>query len=350
MLRVVNRQSHAGALPQLYQRPFHSFHPGRLSLLVTVIIILGLLFPFVALPKSPELAQSQPQEKWNSYTLREAVQSVAQNNTVIVCAVSQPYLPFLNNWLISIQRHGRQHGVLVIAEDYATLYTVNERWPGHAVLVPPAPALQHAHRFGSQGFFNFTSRRPRHLLQILELGYSVLYNDVDMVWLKDPFPYFKGNYDIYFTDDMATVKPHDHPHALPAPGKNGRTYICSCMLFIRPTPGGKRILKKWIKEVKAQPWSPKVKTNDQPAFNWALNKTASKVNLYVLPQQAFPSGGLYFKNETWRNETQEKHVIIHNNYITGFEKKIHRFHEFKLWFVDDNDLNSTLQKLGLNKK
>jgi rhamnogalacturonan II specific xylosyltransferase len=40
-----------------------------------------------------------------------------------------------------------------------------------------------------QGFFNFTSRRPRHLLQILELEYSVMYNNVDMVWLADPFPF-----------------------------------------------------------------------------------------------------------------------------------------------------------------
>lgn len=56
-----------------------------------------------------------------------------------------------------------------------------------------------------QGFFNFTLRRPRYLLEILELGYSVLYNDVDMVWLEDPFPYFKGNHDVYFTDDMTLV-------------------------------------------------------------------------------------------------------------------------------------------------
>lgn len=56
-----------------------------------------------------------------------------------------------------------------------------------------------------QGFFNFTSRRPRHLLQILELGYNVMYNDVDMVWLKDPFPYLQGEHDVYFTDDMTAV-------------------------------------------------------------------------------------------------------------------------------------------------
>lgn len=39
--------------------------------------------------------------------------------------------------------------MLVIAEDYATLYKVNERWPGHAVLVPPALEAAAAHKFGS---------------------------------------------------------------------------------------------------------------------------------------------------------------------------------------------------------
>lgn len=42
-------------------------------------------------------------------------------------------------------------------------------------------------------------------MNILELGYNVMYNDVDMVWLKDPFPYLEGNHDIYFMDDVAAV-------------------------------------------------------------------------------------------------------------------------------------------------
>ncbi|MBA0560032.1 hypothetical protein Golob_016958 [Gossypium lobatum] len=125
--------------------------------------------------------------KWRDYSMAEAASFVTKNGTIIVCAVSQPYLPFLNNWLISITRQKHQEKVLVIAEDYATLYKINEKWPGHA------------------GFFNFTSRRPRHLLQILELGYSVMYNDVDMVWFGDPFCYLEGNHDVYFSDDMAAV-------------------------------------------------------------------------------------------------------------------------------------------------
>ncbi|KAL3517233.1 hypothetical protein ACH5RR_024135 [Cinchona calisaya] len=48
-----------------------------------------------------------------------------------------------------------------------------------------------------------------------------MYNDVDMVWLADPFPYLQGEHDVYFTDDMAAVKPLNYSHDLPPPGKMG---------------------------------------------------------------------------------------------------------------------------------
>nr|XP_043620683.1 UDP-D-xylose:L-fucose alpha-1,3-D-xylosyltransferase MGP4-like [Erigeron canadensis] len=353
----------------LYQRPQHKpytslynrsspnsklytftslFNRTTVLLLLTLIIILGVFSPWIGERSLFSVTSTRDlfESKWRSYTLPEAVSFVANNGTtVIVCAVSQPYLPFLNNWLISIVRQKHHQKVLVIAEDYSTLFTVNAKWPGHAVLIPPAPDFQLAHKFGSQGFFNFTSRRPRHLLQILELGYSVMYNDVDMVWLADPFPYLKGKHDVYFMDDMAAVKPLDHPNVLPPPGKKGRTYICSCMIYMHPTPGAKLVMQKWIEELQAQPWSKAKKANDQPAFNWALNKTAGEVDLYLLPQAAFPTGGLYFKNQTWVEETKGKHVIIHNNYIVGFEKKIKRFHDYNLWLVDDHASESPLGKL-----
>ncbi|PNX80429.1 UDP-galactose:fucoside alpha-3-galactosyltransferase [Trifolium pratense] len=44
----------------------------------------------------------------------------------------------------------RQDMVLVIAEDYPSLYKVNELWPGHAVLIPPVLDVEAAHKFGSQ--------------------------------------------------------------------------------------------------------------------------------------------------------------------------------------------------------
>ncbi|GAB2271773.1 UDP-D-xylose:L-fucose alpha-1,3-D-xylosyltransferase mgp4 [Dionaea muscipula] len=266
-----------------YQRSSFLFNRTNLLILISLLILLGFFHPYLRgfsgslFSSNAHLSESPSQ--WRDYTLKEAVSFVGRNGSVvIVAAVSEPYLPFLNNWLISIVRQKHQDKVLVIAEDYATLHKVNERWPGHAVLIPPAPDSQSAHKFGSQGFFNFTSRRPRHLLQILELGYTVMYNDVDMVWLADPFPYLQGNHDVYFTDDMAVVKPLNHPHDLPPPGKKGRTYICSCMIFLHPTAGAKLVMNKWIEELAAQPWSKAKKSNDQPAFNWALNRTAGQVS------------------------------------------------------------------------
>ncbi|KAL9663130.1 hypothetical protein QQ045_027969 [Rhodiola kirilowii] len=320
-----------------------SFSRIGVLFLLSLLVILGVLLPLMGISNGVFVVKRP--SKWADYTLEQAVPFVAKDGTVIVCAVSLPYLPFLNNWLISISRQKHQDKVLVIAEDYATLDKVNDKWPGHAVLVPPAPDAHMAHKFGSQGFFNFTSRRPRHLLRVLELGYNVMYNDVDMVWLADPFPYMVGNHDVYFTDDMTPVKPLNHSHGLPPPGKKGRPYICSCMIFMRPTAGAKLVLNKWIEEMQEQPWSKEKKANDQPAFNWALMKTAEQADLYLLPQVAFPTGGLYFRNKTWVKETKGKHVIIHNNYILGFEKKIKRFKDYGLWLVDDHAEESPLGRL-----
>ncbi|KAL2343603.1 hypothetical protein Fmac_004888 [Flemingia macrophylla] len=322
--------------------------PTALLALLSVVVVVGVFCPWLGngvFSFSSSSSSAPPASKWTGYTLQQALSFVAANSSVIVCIVSQPYLPFLNNWLISIAMHHRHHMVLVIAEDYASLHRVNQLWPGHAVLIPPVLDADAAHKFGSQGFFNFTARRPSHLLKILELGYSVMYNDVDMVWLADPFPYLEGNHDVYFTDDMTAIKPLNHSHDLPPPGKKGRPYICSCMIFLRPTDGAKLILKKWIEELQMQPWSKTMKSNDQPAFNWALMKNAKEADLYLLPQPAFPTGGLYFKNKTWVTETKGMHVIIHNNYIVGFEKKIKRFRDYGLWLVDDHAQESPLGRL-----
>ncbi|KAG0564646.1 hypothetical protein KC19_8G127900 [Ceratodon purpureus] len=331
-----------------------------LLFILVVVLSLGVLVPIVSrsrsdlnavrtsqtVPRLPHTANLHLGTNWRRYSLPQAAQAVASDGVLIVCTVSQPYLEFLNNWLISLARQNRHQAALIIAEDYATLDFVNTRWPGHAVLIPPALHEESNLRFGSQGFFNLTSRRPQYLLEILELGYSVLYNDVDMVWLADPFSYFKNKRDVYITDDMAMIKPEDHSHALPPPGKNGRTYICSCMLYLRPTEGAKLLMRAWIKELQERQWSPSHKTNDQPAFNWALNKTAGQVDVYLLPQVAFPSGGLYFKNETWRQETANKHVIVHNNYVVGSEKKLKRFRNHNLWFVEVDAGLSPLSEKG----
>ena len=64
----------------------------------------------------------------------------------------------------------------------------------------------------------------------------------------------------------------------------------------------------------------------------------------MLPQTAFR--GLYFKNPDWVRETKGKQVLIHNNYIVGFDKKIKRFKEYGLWLVHDHASESPLGRIS----
>nr|AAO44061.1 At1g56550 [Arabidopsis thaliana] len=166
-------------MAQQSQRPISNRHISLLNrnglillLLLALFVILGVFLPLTksslfmfpnttssSLSPSSSLSVSD----WRDYSLAQAVKFVAKNETVIVCAVSYPFLPFLNNWLISISRQKHQEKVLVIAEDYATLYKVNEKWPGHAVLIPPALDPQSAHKFGSQVQREFSPFRIRSL-------------------------------------------------------------------------------------------------------------------------------------------------------------------------------------------
>lgn len=77
-----------------------------------------------------------------------------------------------------------------------------------------------------------------------------------------------------------------------------------------------------------------------------MSEISFQVDVYLLPQKAFPTGGLYFKNKTWVKETKGMHVIIHNNYIIGFEKKTKRFRDYGLWLVDDHSSESPIGKLS----
>ena len=132
------------------KRPISIFSPTALLVLLCLVMVVGVFSPWVGMPQGIFSVSKPAVSKWGAYTLDQALSFAAKNGTVIVCIVSQPYLPFLNNWLISITRQKRQDMVLVIAEDYASLYKVNERWPGHAVLIPPVLDAESAHKFGSQ--------------------------------------------------------------------------------------------------------------------------------------------------------------------------------------------------------
>jgi len=64
---------------------------------------------------------------------------------------------------------------------------------------------QEAERYGDSTFARIMMAKVICVQLVVDLGYDVLFQDVDLIWLKDPRTYFEGpeagNFDMYFQDD-----------------------------------------------------------------------------------------------------------------------------------------------------
>ncbi|GBG65926.1 hypothetical protein CBR_g54219 [Chara braunii] len=151
------------------------------------------------------------------YGLQPFLERLAEKDTIIICTVNWGFRSFFVNWLISVKKVGMAGNVLVFAEDMASWRYLEKHWPGHSVLfcsdydrwassdnlADPAAtrSTKSARRvekksgvqyFKSEGYGKLVNRRPFHILACLRHGYSVLYTDIDTVFVKNPFSYILG--------------------------------------------------------------------------------------------------------------------------------------------------------------
>ena len=103
-------------------------------------------------------------------------------------------------------------------------------------------------------------------------------------------------------------------------------YYCTGFLAFHSTINMKKLLLLWQeKQVLLQ-------TANQLTFQQAVIE--SKAYGKPLSIELFPCGQLFFEQMT--QEKRNQAVVIHNNFIIGKFKKIHRFKYFDLWLVDQN--------------
>ena len=173
---------------------------------------------------------------------------------------------------------------------------------------------------GNLNAFNvLVARRSYYLLQLFKKYPNIIYTDVDTVWLKDPRPYFVGDFDFWGQlDGVIDGTPYFHgfiPH------------FCTGFMALRSTVGTLNLLNDWHSELDEEI------RQDQIIFNKEAFEAST--NGRVLPMTEFPCGILYFKEMS--DEVREKVVIVHNNFISGIDKKVQRFKDFDLWMPEDKD-------------
>ena len=235
---------------------------------------------------------------------------VDERNRVAIVAVNCAGLRFADNWANSLLTLGIKNFIM-IPLDNSTEAMLNEIYPENTV--PMLPGANDGLEkypiysdFGGYAFKELTSTRPSFIKAFLEKGYTVLYNDADMVW--------RGN----LWDEVDPVREESTGNNEAVFIEDGSFWaICSCLIFMRPTEKNIRFLELWRDEILT-----KRHNNDQYAFNAVLQNNPNSVNWRRGDKMKFPSGSLYFKMHSEKDaKARENVLLVHANWMQGDVKK-----------------------------
>lgn len=277
------------------------------------------------------------------------------NKRVVLVTVDSTYTDFFENWLLFAERHlSDKEQLVAIAEDPKALgalhrlqlgkdgqnrYDIVEEEPDiHALIAETSSALletgeNRSSPYGTEGFVRLVTRRSRRIARFLEHGCSVLYADIDTVWLRSPFDDIDaaGEHEIYFTDDKPkdarTVADYCKPQASEPPN------ICTCFLYVRPTKQATSLIRDWTISAAMQQNQDKA---CQVQFNAVFCKNIAHIDYAVLPKERYPSG------ETLRQfapkfYTKGGPTVVHANYRVGHANKKLFLQQNNVWNLTQTD-------------
>ncbi|XP_038065459.1 UDP-D-xylose:L-fucose alpha-1,3-D-xylosyltransferase 1-like isoform X2 [Patiria miniata] len=270
---------------------------------------------------SAQLLDSESPTVNSSANELPAPSSAGKTNTsqrrIVLTTTNSGFLDFTENFLLSIVQTGVHPNVTIITEDEETYRVLSEtgdkRYPGLQLIKPDGrlPSKGEAIDFGTEEYVNFINRRPKYVLSFIQQGFDVFFIDVDTFWVRNPFPYFQGNFDVAFIRDE------------PKWGNfNG-----GC-IYYRPTERTVQLLKRWIEAMETQ----KVHKQDQAVLNEIVRQrnVSSKLRIKQLFERNFPSGRLYVKGNNTCFDMSDA-VVFHASWIAGHEKKMAMMQKCRMW-------------------
>ncbi|CAM6128967.1 unnamed protein product [Calypogeia fissa] len=276
----------------------------------------------------------------------------AQNNTVVLTLANPAYLLFLQNWACYAEPLiGRRF--LVYTNDYEFGRRISERNGYHVLVQNSAEIDQNLKEnldFGTIQYQRLLLSRTQLVAEFLEIGKSVLIADNDAVWLSDPFPYLEGDYGAH------VVSPKD--------GTNESVedeIICGGFLYLKQSPTTNRVWREVTKRHEALvaramenhelayfEESEQIVLNEIFRMERNMGEPGGEIEPlrgHFLDQLHFPHGIIYF-DLGWPQANNVEPVVIHNNWMVGYEAKLDRFRSYGLWRVAAEDMAELLDADG----
>jgi len=174
--------------------------------------------------------------------------------------------------------------------------------------------MPYSWNYGSEAYKMMMSQRPRYISSLIEDKCSVLFSDIDIVWLQNPFSVIRNvgfaEANMYLTADSIADTPRNRKHPPPLTYNGG-------FVFFQPTQFTKEVVREWSAHLKAHPGP------NQPVLNAVLAKKGM-TGVVVLP-------GDQFKDRVRADARWSDAVLVHANWLVGHEEKVKWLNARDLW-------------------
>lgn len=234
----------------------------------------------------------------------------------IVTFINGPYKPLLYNFVCNLKKLNIiQYLHVFIADDNLENFLKNEKISYS--LLESIPLINKTSNYGEDDYWYISRQKTFAFLRANDLYKSFIFSDVDVLWLSDPRIFLGKQCRAQICFQSNTP--------------NGYKKINSGFFFVKTSNSTRKFFQISHKKSKDVEYK---HLGDQDILNDMIQKFEKDIFWQYLKLEQYPNGGV--KN-IWSIKTNNSNgvLIIHNNWINTFDKKILRFKEFSGWFIDD---------------
>ncbi|MEN0006202.1 MAG: putative nucleotide-diphospho-sugar transferase [Bacteroidota bacterium] len=258
-------------------------------------------------------------------TIGQLLKSLKEG-VVVVSTFNKPFVELFLNFLAACEKHhiAVKEQVLFFPMDEAACEAcakVGVKYYYNRGAYGRMPSTSSG--FGHGGFRNFMFMKNAIVQDVLELGYDVLFMDIDMVWLRNPTSYLKriadlGSYDFLFMYDGPNFR--DRP-----------LHYNTGFVYIRNTTLARQVWKV-IFDNYDKIW---VYRGQQGLVNQIMNHfEAQGLRNRVLNELQFVNGHLLTPRFKDFKAIPDDAYVVHVSWTADLNAKRNRYKEYGLWYLD----------------
>ncbi|GAX79191.1 hypothetical protein CEUSTIGMA_g6631.t1 [Chlamydomonas eustigma] len=266
---------------------------------------------------------------------KEMVQSIQQDGFLVVTWANWHYQDFVMTWVAHVQKVGIT-GYIVGAMDDQLLEALVSRKMNTFSMKSGLTLGDFG--WGSKTFAKMGREKIRLIGIFLKLGVDVVIADVDVLWLRNPLPFFKKYHEadvLTSSDHLSNTVPDESLEKWPQAASAANIGI---MLFrVKSLP----FVNEWIDIIEKDEtvW-------DQNAFNSLFRKSMKELpsdpNHYfmgydgtlkmgILPVSLFCSGHTFFTQQMFKTLNLQPYAVHATFQFSGTPGKRNRMREFMLY-------------------